>query len=415
MRKLVLWILVFLLPTQLGYHLWPNFSFVSGFRIDYLSPTIYLTDLILILFLLLFWKKPNPKLFIPLLILALTNIFFANLPLLSLFFWARLFLYALFFNSLLKVTNLKKLIYTPLLASTVLIIIIQFVQFFFQRSIGGPLYFLGERSFNFYTPNIARLNLSGLGVILRPYSIFSHPNSLAGYLLLSLVILKSYSKKYQKTAISQSPTAITRNKLAAFSRFQFSNIELVETLISLAIIFTFSKIAIFTLFLLKLKNIKTLKRITRLAIIAGFLPLLVVFTNIKYTPGDSFLTRAFMGYPTSKIIKQNLITGTGLKGFVPSLAKHLSPSHLSNSSLQPVHSLPLLVLAELGILGLISLAVIVFTFFKIENLLLTQTLLVVFLTGAVDHYWWTLPQNQLILILALALSLKNKHGSKQKN
>jgi len=367
MKKIIFWLLIFLIPTQLGLHFWPDFSFVAGFKIDYLSPTIYLTDLILIVYLIFSWKKPaiNPLFFI----LIIINIFFSTQPLLSLFFWSKLSLYFLLFFSLLEVRNLKKLIYTPLLASTILVILIQFVQLYLQKSISGPLYLLGERAFNFYTPNIAKLNLGNLGLIIRPYSIFSHPNSLAGYLLIVLVIQK-WSKP-------------------------------IKALISVAIVLTFSKAAILTLIFLQIKNIKILRKTIVVALLAGLLPLLVIFTNINYIPGDSFLTRAYMGYPTLEIIKQNFFTGTGLRAFIPSLAKHLSPSYLSHSSLQPVHSLPLLMLSELGIFGLVLLATIIK---KFENPLLIQILLVVALTGAVDHYWWTLPQNQLILILALALT-----------
>lgn len=395
MRKIVLWILILLIPTQLGLHFWPEFSFVSGLKIDYLSPTIYLIDIFLVFFLALSWKKLslNPLL----LILVSLNIFFSTIPLLSLFFWAKLLIYILLFTSLLKTKNLKEIILPPLLLSIIVVIIIQLIQLFLQSSIGGPLYFLGERSFSFHTPNIAKLNTQFLGVLIRPYSTFSHPNSLAGYLLLSLVILKSYSqKKYIKY------------------------LKYIKLLVSLAVILTFSKIAIFTLLLLEIKHIKTLKKIIWTALLVSFLPLLVVFTNLNYVPANSFLTRAFMGYSTTKIIKQNIITGTGLRAFIPSLSTHIAPSHLKISSLQPVHSLPLLALAELGLVGIILLIIILKKTRKTtiktntKNLLLIQTLLVLVLTGAVDHYWWTLPQNQLILILVLALSLKHKHESKEK-
>src|SRR3989344_4528231 len=36
-----------LLPVQLGKHFWPAFSLVHGVRSDYLAPTVYLTDIIL--------------------------------------------------------------------------------------------------------------------------------------------------------------------------------------------------------------------------------------------------------------------------------------------------------------------------------------------------------------------------------
>ncbi len=376
MKRLVLWLLVFLIPTQLGYHFWPEFSFVSGYKIDYLSPTIYLTDIFLILFLLTSAKKSNLKQLSPLLILALINIIFATQPLLSLFFWSKLCIYFLVFLSLLKIKNLKKIIYTPLLASTILVIVIQITQLFLQKSIGGPLYLLGERAFNFYTPNIAKINLGNLGVLIRPYSIFSHPNSLAGYLLIILVIQK-------------------------WPRH-------IKIFISSAIILTFSKIAILALLLLQIKNIKILRNIILSSFLVGLLPLLVVFTNLNYVPGESFLTRAYMGFSNIEVIKQNFFTGTGLRGYIPSLAQHLSPSHINQSTLQPIHSLPLLIFSELGILGLVLL---VSTIKKIKtiNLVLVQVILVIALTGAVDHYWWTLPQNQLILTLALATYIKSKN------
>src|SRR5438309_11425305 len=44
---LYLLVLVFL-PTQFGKHFWPSFSSVLGIRVDYLSPTVYVTDLIII-------------------------------------------------------------------------------------------------------------------------------------------------------------------------------------------------------------------------------------------------------------------------------------------------------------------------------------------------------------------------------
>ena len=40
-------LLIIFLPTQLGYHFWPEYTRVFGLRIDYLAPTIYLTDLMM--------------------------------------------------------------------------------------------------------------------------------------------------------------------------------------------------------------------------------------------------------------------------------------------------------------------------------------------------------------------------------
>src|ERR1035437_3777462 len=51
------YLLVLFLPTQFGKHFWPNFSFVFGLRLDYLSPTIYLTDVFIVLIFILYFPK----------------------------------------------------------------------------------------------------------------------------------------------------------------------------------------------------------------------------------------------------------------------------------------------------------------------------------------------------------------------
>jgi hypothetical protein len=52
--NLIFYFLILFLPTQLGRHFFTSFSFVSGIRVDYLSPTIYFTD-ILVLLLFIAW------------------------------------------------------------------------------------------------------------------------------------------------------------------------------------------------------------------------------------------------------------------------------------------------------------------------------------------------------------------------
>jgi len=42
-----------LLPTQLGRHFFFDFSLISGIRSDYLAPTVYLTDIVIVLMIIL--------------------------------------------------------------------------------------------------------------------------------------------------------------------------------------------------------------------------------------------------------------------------------------------------------------------------------------------------------------------------
>jgi hypothetical protein len=96
------WLFLFLLliPTQLGRHFWPEWSYVLGIRVDYLSPTLYLLDLIwLVLFgneILKNYKKISIKKYLKfeyLVILGFVgvNILIAVNPWVAVYKWLRLF------------------------------------------------------------------------------------------------------------------------------------------------------------------------------------------------------------------------------------------------------------------------------------------------------------------------------------
>ena len=57
------YLLVLFLPTQFGKHFFPEFSFVFGLRIDYLSPTVYLTDIFIFLIFVFSIKSISKTLF----------------------------------------------------------------------------------------------------------------------------------------------------------------------------------------------------------------------------------------------------------------------------------------------------------------------------------------------------------------
>ncbi|MFH1840912.1 MAG: hypothetical protein ABH807_02040, partial [Candidatus Shapirobacteria bacterium] len=75
-------------------------------------------------------------------------------------------------------------------------------QFLKQASLGGVFWWFGERSFTAATPGIARLEFNGQ-LFLRPYATFSHPNSLAGFLLVGLILTLPFLwQKFRRLAIS---------------------------------------------------------------------------------------------------------------------------------------------------------------------------------------------------------------------
>jgi O-antigen ligase len=105
-----------------------------------------------------------------------------------------------------------------------------------------------------------------------------------------------------------------------------------------------------------------------------------------------------------KMIKESSLFGVGLGNFLVRL-----PEFQKNNGifwLQPVHNILILAWSEIGILGLF----LGFWFFseifsrKKINWIFKVILGVVVVSGMVDHYWLTLPQNVWLLVLVLGIA-----------
>jgi len=374
-KRIVLFLLIFCLPFQLGYHFWLPQSFVASFRIDYLSPTLYLVDLLVLCYFALYHStilKVTKSIFtgypgLSFLVLLLINIYVSSGNPVTILAWARIIEYYYLFQLLCRENNLRTKIKLPFLLSLTLVLSLALLQFLNQSSLGGIFYYLGERPLSTAMSNVAKI-----GSLLRPYSTFSHPNSLAGYLLVVLVLLPM----------------ITKVKL--FHRY------------TIAIIFlTLSKSAILALLLLEILHISLLWSFI-ITIFLSLLPLINSFLTLPSYIQISFSSRNYLFPPTLEVLKNSWFAGIGLRQFVPQLAKYLPGNQLSYLTLQPVHNVFLLIFTEIGFVGSAILMNII-NHFKLSNPSRVKVISVLLLTGAVDHYWWTLPQNQLIIVLALAL------------
>ncbi|MBI5358181.1 hypothetical protein HZB69_00955 [Candidatus Amesbacteria bacterium] len=347
----MIFLILLLLPSQLGFHFWPDWALSNGIRVDYLSPTLYFTDLLILW--LMFTNTVKIKINFYIIILITLNIFFSLSPLTSIFKWLRVLEYFWLFRYLilkidlkLKIKNLKfAILWTSILAWS---------QFILQKSVGSGWYWLGERTFNIYTPNIAKVFWGEL--ILRPYATFSHPNILGGFLAVTGLLAGGWI------------SAITFTTL----------------------IITFSRTAIFS----ALAGILLIKRKYFL------LPLLLVPFFIPGSP-DSLNERVNLAKSSLDIISTHLLFGTGLGNFV-----RLNP--------QPVHNVFMLALSELGIpLFLIFGHLIIESLrhsLKIVNWKLRIVIAVIILSAMNDHYWWTIPQMQLLFTFFLAYAVKYSHG-----
>ena len=199
--KASLHLLVFLIPTQLAFHFWPDFAFVFGLRIDYLAPTIYLTDILAFLIIvpnlkpILNWLISNKKAVLIIILYSGLNIYFSDIWMISLLKWLKLLeLYLLGLSVYLNRDFVStQSLYKTIYISAVLFGLISIVQIILNRTTGF-LWVFGERSFSAATPGIALASFFGTS-LLRGYSTFPHPNAFAGFIGVTLLMLVNQISK----------------------------------------------------------------------------------------------------------------------------------------------------------------------------------------------------------------------------
>lgn len=380
---------IFFLPSQLGFHFWPSWAFISGIRVDYLSPTIYFTDLILTASFLFWippkWKKISKKtkvLFACLLCFSLINILFANLQAVAVISWIRIFELALLaYYAADNFLWIKKHLFWPLAIACIYSVAIGGLQVLLGRTMGGILYWLGERHFTLSTAGIALSSILGRSQ-LRPYATFPHPNAFAGFLLVSLTLV--YWATHKPRPYLFTSIIILIGILISYSQAAWIAI------LSFGLIFSPTNVV---------------AKITRHALFASII-LSLILPVLALSLIDSSLPqfismRAYLARGSGYIISQSPLLGVGLGGFIPFFQ---SWQHTASWFFQPVHNIWLLIFAETGIVGLLFALLVGLRAVGTQKPFLIAILMIL-ITGLVDHYWITLHQTQLLLAIMLGLSL----------
>jgi hypothetical protein len=201
---------VFLVPTQLGLHFWPDWALIFGIRIDYLSPTLYLSQVVLIILLLLFLYTDGKK---NISITGLKKIMVGSFVFVVLFFLSSgplvtLSRFWLIFSSIglflyVKATYSRshKLVASPFLLSLCFLAVVSLIQFLLGHSIEGVMYWFGERPLSVGMPGIALVSIAGVDH-LRAYATLPHPNALAGTVLVGVIgLFPVFTGKQKLTAL----------------------------------------------------------------------------------------------------------------------------------------------------------------------------------------------------------------------
>lgn len=419
LQTFLFYLLIILFPTQLGRHFFFDFSFIQGIRSDYLTPTLFVTDILAIdLVVLCFLEKlkarilrKGSKAHRPILLVVLYGIVF-HLFITSVIIASNR--YAAVYKSFKiiefialgwAIVNIRPRIgrviqflsFASLYSSCIAI-----VQFFAQRSLGGLFWFLGERTFYASTAGIAAYSLGGK-LLLRPYATFPHPNVLAGFLAAYLPLL-IFIVRFEKNISSYT-------KLLYFISF------IVGTL---ALFLTFSRTGwvvylfgiFFGFYLSQQKNKKWLEGKKKLLIFAFYaiilLSIILPFSILNFIKPQtgSLKERTDLLKTAIKIFAQRPIEGVGLNNFITH-AQNVIQSASGVYVFQPVHNVFLLVATELGFIGFFIFCTFFLSalFYSLtKNPIIFLALTQLFLLALFDHYLFTLQQGQLLFTLFASLS-----------
>ena len=392
-------ILILLLPTQLGRHFWPEWSLVDGVRVDYLSPTVYVTDVILILLiaaviinqksdiryqiskrrcvsilfmisyiLFIIWRSPRQWL------AAYWVTRCLEIPLAA---WA---------IARFQVSDFRFKICKALAIAVLFSVGLGIIQMILGRTTGW-FWWLGERSFTAAAPGVATLTVFGKEV-MRPYATFGHPNALGGFLAAAIMILIRPKDEGRRTR------AI---------RVRWKTIAVCVGV--LGMILTGSRGAIAALVIAALLKIQNSEFRIKILLILGGLGILGVLGNLGDTvkfANESLVDRMALTLAAARMWRDNLVIGVGPGQFLVKLPEYLPGGFYK---IQPVHNIFLLILAEFGAGGgLISLIGLIWLIRRIKSIpKWLPVLAVILITGMVDHYWLTAQQNRLLLGVMLGL------------
>lgn len=404
LSKIFFFLFCLSIPIQLNKFFWTDYSYVQGIRVDYITPALYLSDVFAGLFVIysIFLNKDKLRNFLSsgillpafLFCILVSTLFAESLSVAS--YWSLKIVEMIFVAWAIKSLYFTKknvtLFVSALLLGAFAQSFIAIGQFYTQSSLGGPFYFLGERTFNVETVGVATFFSAGKEY-LRSYGTFPHPNVLALYLssvsiLFIYLILKGYIKN-----------------------FMYS---LLMTPILLALLLTFSRVIIISFFVSVIFLIVKAKKAffySALATVIALPAYIMLFSGRFLTLNE--LVGAFN-------IRIEFII-EGINSFLKNPFFGLGPNNtfLVTNNLplfarfQPVHNVYLHVLFQVGLLGFLPVFVFLLKVisrirFSLKNkdfwlFPIGISAVQMLLTAGFDHYHVTLQQGMIMVALILGL------------
>ncbi len=405
----VLVLLLFLLPTNLFLSLFKESAYVTGMFSDYLVIKIYLSEIILWLYMasIVFLTKPellqwikqnllsnsNRQKIVRFLLLFAVLVSFRQLwtenPLVGLwaiFQWLEVLLLT-FFLAFHFVLDQKRFLQTLIIGFSSMLMFqsaIGFSQHIRQQSVLGFALF-GEPNLT-DTFNIDRFTNSTGQTRILPYGTTAHPNVLGGYLAVISVLLTGLLSFVANPKIKIFIWVVII--VALFVLLLTRSITAQSTFL----------IGAFSIFLLRNQRIKQKigiqisqkwKLVGLFLLTALLLPMGLYVLHSILPDTTSIVRRLWLQQAAFQMTLHNPILGTGLSQFVTQLTLFTENSDVWRF-LQPVHSVPWLFLSEVGLLGVATLCFLWSSLPPTVKNNVLITIIVLLTPICLDHYLFSL-------------------------
>jgi len=410
----LLLLLVFIIPFNLGKHSEISSSFIDGVLVDYLIPTIFLQDIVVLL-IVSFWLfgkgfkeiiRDLSKLFerkeLQVILLFVFSLFLSTLSSIrfipSISAWLRMFLYFLLFIYIISEIPVEEYFFKILdivSVSVLLISVMGIIQFLTGGSVFDNYLFFGEQPRSLSSPDIVRESFLGRSVV-PSYGLFRHPNTFGGFLSIFLLWIFSFLKRRRIYLLSFSFGVIALIFTVSYASWVVFILGLVSHLI------------------LHKRPKKIISKKHTLLLITSFLCFLSIFLPL-IIPADRFESsslnrRIGLAKSSVRIFKKFPLFGVGLNNVTVVIDKYNFESKDIRFS-QPVHNIFLLMLSEGGVM---SLSLFILSLFFVGKKLLNSSyfhlflisFLQIILLGSFDHYIFTSHQALLLFWLVMALAVQ---------
>jgi hypothetical protein len=300
--------------------------------------------------------------------------------------------------------------------------ILAIIQFFAQSTFN--LTWLGLAAHPVAKSGVSVVASESIGRWLRAYGSFSHPNVLGGYLSLCLIILLAVFsnrifKQYHKRILFISASVLlTMGIILSFSRAAW--------LISISALLFLPLHARIE----RRLNTKQILHSIIPALAAVFVLIIALFPLVQTrVAGSSQLEEKSVSHRltglqlSTKVVENNILFGVGSGNYTTELIKMIPDK--PGWFYQPVHNIFVLLLAELGVAGILLLfgVVVSWVYFIFYNhdvppkviYFVTMLFFTVLVAGSVDHYLASSYVGWMLLAVGLGLISKMELSRVDKN